>query len=47
MEYQKPEIFPAGKALDLIQSSLDKNDIPVDSQSRSDLTGTAAYEADE
>jgi hypothetical protein len=47
MEYQKPEIFPAGKALDAIESSLDKNFMPVDAITGTDLTSAPAYEADE
>lgn len=47
MNYTKPEIFPVGDALDAIQSSLDKNFIPVDSATGADLTDAPAYEADE
>lgn len=47
MRYEKPEIYPAGDALHLIQSSLMKDDIPVDHESGSDLTTASAYEADE
>jgi|GraSoi2013_100cm_1033763.scaffolds.fasta_scaffold224266_2 hypothetical protein len=47
MEYKKPEIFSTGKALDAIKSSLDKNLVPVDSISGTDMTAAAAYEADE
>jgi len=47
MRYEKPEIYPTGDALHLIQSSLMKDDIPVDHQSGSDLTTASAYEADE
>lgn len=47
MEYQKPEIIPQGKALEAIQSSLDKNQVPLDSRLGTDLTNAAAYEADE
>lgn len=47
MEYTKPEIYPAGDALKAIESSLDKNFIPVDSATGADLTAAPAYEADE
>jgi hypothetical protein len=47
MEYTKPEIFLAGQALDVIESSLDKNFMPVDSNTGIDLTAAPAYEADE
>jgi hypothetical protein len=47
MEYQKPEIYSAGAALDAIQSSLDKNFMPVDNITHTDLTAASAYEADE
>lgn len=47
MKYTKPEIFPAGDALKAIESSLNKNFIPVDSATGTDLTAAAAYEADE
>jgi hypothetical protein len=47
MEYQKPEIFLAGKALDAIESSLDKNFVPIDADTGTDLTSASAYEADE
>lgn len=46
MTYTKPQIFPVGKALDAIESSLDKNCMPVDSGSGIDLTAAPAYQAD-
>jgi hypothetical protein len=47
MTYQKPEIFPAGKALDAIESNMDKNFVPIDASTGVDLTGPPAYEAEE
>jgi hypothetical protein len=47
MEYAKPEITLLGNAMDAIQSSMQKDQIPVDSFTGSDLTATAAYTADE
>ncbi|GGA80375.1 hypothetical protein GCM10011507_34520 [Edaphobacter acidisoli] len=47
MEYTKPEIILAGDAISTIESNLDKNIAPVDSQTGQDLTGAPAYEADE
>jgi hypothetical protein len=47
MEYQKPEMIQIGNAADVIQSSLEKDQVPVDHITHTGLTGTAAYEADE
>lgn len=47
MEYAKPQMALLGNAMDAIQSSMDKDQIPVDSLTGSDLTAAAAYTADE
>lgn len=47
MEYRKPEMILVVNAADVIQSSLDKDAIPVDHATNTGLTGTAAYESDE
>lgn len=47
MEYRKPEILLIGKAAHEIQSNLDKNSLPPDSQNINFPSAGAAYEADE
>ena len=47
MEYRKPEMLVSQQAADAIQSNLDKNVMPPDSQNLGPQTGAPAYEADE
>ena len=47
MEYRKPEILLVNMAARAIQSNLDKNIMPPDSQNLGPQTGAPAYEADE
>ena len=47
VEYRKPEILLLGQAAREIQSSLDKNSLPPDSQNIDFPSAGAAYEADE
>jgi hypothetical protein len=47
MEYRKPEILLIEDAAAAIQSSLDKNVVPTDSNHIDPETGAGAYEADE
>ena len=45
MKYQKPEVMSAGRAVEMVQSHIDKGSYqPSDSK---ELTTNAAYEADE
>lgn len=47
MENTKPEMIFVGSAVDAIQSNLDKGIVPADSANPTELTSSAAYEADE
>jgi len=48
MKYQKPEMAPVGKAMDLIASGLAKNNKPMESELGPPFpTDAAAYQSDE